>query len=82
MFHVVHPTQEPLDLMAQLIEAVTPPKGIVLDPFLGSGTTALAAKQHHRPFIGIEAGPDHFKTAKKRIRNRGACSRSRRHRLS
>src|SRR5690606_38007619 len=49
-----HPTVKPIALMEYLIKLVTPPEGIVLDPFLGSGTTALAALNLGRFFIGIE----------------------------
>lgn len=49
-----HPTQKPEKLMAKLILASCPPGGLVLDPFLGSGTTAVAARKLGRGFIGIE----------------------------
>ncbi len=49
-----HPTVKPLDLMRWLVRLVTPPGGLVLDPFLGSGTTAEAARLEGFPCIGIE----------------------------
>jgi site-specific DNA-methyltransferase (adenine-specific) len=50
----VHPTVKPTDLMRHLVRLVTPPGGIVLDPFLGSGTTALAAEMEGFGWVGIE----------------------------
>lgn len=51
---VFHPTQKPLDLMKTLIELTTLEGHTVLDPFCGSGTTLLAAKELGRNFLGIE----------------------------
>src|SRR5690606_9388776 len=64
-----HPTVKPVKLMEYLIKLVTPPKGIVLDPFLGSGTTAIAALNTGRYFIGIEKEKKYVDIAKKRIAN-------------
>lgn len=50
----MHPTVKPIDLMAWLVRLVTPPGGIVLDPFAGSGSTLVAAKREGFGFIGIE----------------------------
>ena len=47
----------------------TPTGGIVLDPYLGSGATALACKKTGRSFIGIELNPEYVKIAEKRIEN-------------
>jgi len=63
-----HPTVKPIALMEYLIKLVTPPKGIVLDPFLGSGTTAVAAKQLGFNYIGIEKEPEYIKIAEARIK--------------
>lgn len=49
-----HPTVKPTDLMAWLIKLVTPPNGVVLDPFAGSGSTLVAAKREGFNFLGIE----------------------------
>src|SRR5690625_549245 len=49
-----HPTVKPTDLMAWLIKLITPPNGVVLDPFAGSGSTLVAAKREGFNFIGIE----------------------------
>ncbi len=50
----IHPTVKPLALMRWLVALVTPPGGVVLDPFTGSGTTGIAAMLESRPFLGIE----------------------------
>jgi DNA modification methylase len=63
-----HQTQKPLDLMAKLIRVVCPAGGVVLDPFMGSGSTGVAAIQAGYGFVGIERSPDHFETACRRIR--------------
>jgi len=62
-----HQTQKPLDIMRQLIDVVCPPGGIVCDPFMGSGSTGVAAMQIDRGFIGIERDPAHIETAARRI---------------
>ena len=61
-----HPTQKPLALMAWCIEQAENPQSI-LDPFMGSGTTGVAAIQMGRKFIGIEREPKYFEIACKRI---------------
>lgn len=61
----VHPTEKPVDLLARLIKAV--PGDDVFDPFMGSGSTGVAAIRAGRRFIGCEINPDHFATACKRI---------------
>ena len=63
-----HPTVKPVKLMEYLIKLVCPPNGTVLDPFMGSGTTGMAAKKLKRKFIGIELSTDFFEIAKKRIK--------------
>ena len=64
-----HPTVKPLALMQYLVRLVTPPNGIVLDPFVGSGTTCMAAKKIGRDFIGIEKEPDYVAIAEARIKS-------------
>lgn len=61
-----HPTQKPVDLMAWCINFV-PNAKTILDPFMGSGTTGVAAVQMGRKFIGIEREPKYFEIACKRI---------------
>jgi len=60
-----HPTQKPIGLMVELIRKVAAP--IVLDPFMGSGTTGVAAVKLGRKFIGIEIEPKYFDIAVRRI---------------
>ena len=62
----VHPTQKPLNLMRWCIDIAGNPETI-LDPFMGSGTTGVAAIQMGRKFIGIEREPKYFDIACKRI---------------
>ncbi|HEY7953447.1 MAG TPA: site-specific DNA-methyltransferase [Solirubrobacteraceae bacterium] len=50
----IHPTVKPLELMRWLVRLITPPGGLVLDPFTGSGSTGAAAVLEGRPFLGIE----------------------------
>ena len=61
-----HPTQKPVNLIRMLIEQYCP-EGIVLDPFMGSGTTGVAAKKLGRRFIGIEIDKGYFNIAQRRI---------------
>jgi site-specific DNA-methyltransferase (adenine-specific) len=62
-----HPTVKPLALMRYLVRLITPPGGIVLDPFLGSGTTAVAAIQEGFQCIGIERDEHSYHIAMARI---------------
>ena len=62
-----HPSQKPLDLIAKLILMSTDEGDIVLDPFLGSGTTAVAATQLNRNWIGIERSAEYAELAQKRL---------------
>lgn len=63
----LHPTVKPVDLMAYLVRLVCPPGGTVLDPFLGSGSTGVAAHRLGFDFIGIELSPDYLELARARI---------------
>ena len=63
----VHPTVKPIDLMRWLVRLVTPPGGIVLDPFAGSGTTLVAAQAEQMRAIGIELDAEHCSIARDRI---------------
>lgn len=62
-----HPTVKPTDLMKYLIRMVTPKGGVVLDPFMGSGSTGKACKLEGFDFIGIEMDEEYFLLAKSRI---------------
>jgi DNA modification methylase len=64
-----HPTVKPVSLMAYLCRLVTPPNGIVLDPFMGSGSTGIAAQLEGFRFCGMEMDEDYFKIASARINN-------------
>jgi hypothetical protein len=63
----VHPTVKPIDLMRHLVRLVTPNGGTVLDPFLGSGTTCLAASEEGFRSIGIERELEYLEIAKGRL---------------
>lgn len=62
-----HPTVKPIKLMEYLVRLITPPGGTVLDPFMGSGTTGIAAKNLCFGFVGIERSEEYFEIAKRRI---------------
>jgi DNA modification methylase len=64
-----HPTVKPTDLMLYLIKLVTPVKGVVLDPFMGSGSTGKGAIRGGFDFIGIEREEEYLKIAEARIKN-------------
>lgn len=66
---ILHPSEKPLKIITKLIEKSSNPNNIILDPFLGSGTTAVACKMLNRNFIGIEKNPDYCKIAEKRLAN-------------
>ncbi|MQX35315.1 site-specific DNA-methyltransferase [Roseospira navarrensis] len=63
----VHPTQKPEALLHRIILASSNPGDVILDPFLGSGTTAAVAKRLGRRWIGIEQDPDYIAAARARI---------------
>lgn len=62
-----HPNIKPIGLVARFVKAHTSPGQIVLDPFMGSGTTGVAAVQMGRKFIGIELDHKYFEIACRRI---------------
>jgi adenine-specific DNA-methyltransferase len=62
-----HPTEKPVELMRSMILASTHPNQLVLDSFMGSGTTGVAAIQCGRRFVGIERDPIYFERACRRI---------------
>ena len=62
-----HPTVKPVALMRWLVRLVTPPDGVALDPFMGSGTTGVACVREGRSFIGIEREPEYHAIAEARI---------------
>lgn len=62
-----HPTQKPLELMERFILDATQEKDVVMDCFMGSGTTGVACKRNNRRFIGFEISEEYFEIAKERI---------------
>lgn len=62
-----HPTVKPLNLMRWLVRLITPPGGLVLDPFCGSGSTGAAAVLEHRAFLGVEREQEYAAIARARI---------------
>lgn len=62
-----HPTVKPVDLMRYLIRLITPPGGVVLDPFCGSGSTGCGAVVENMDFIGIDITPEYADIARRRI---------------
>ncbi len=71
----LHPTQKPEALLHRVILASTAPGDIILDPFLGTGTTAAVAKRLHRHFIGIERHPAYVEAAWGRLQAQTAAPR-------
>ncbi len=67
----LHPTQKPVGVLAPLIEAFCEPGGLVLDPFCGSGSTPVAARDVGRDYLGIELDGKHYRTACARLRENG-----------
>lgn len=65
--HDIHPTQKPIELFSYLLNASTNEGDVILDPFMGSGTTCVAAIRQKRHYIGIELDPHYYEVAKKRI---------------
>jgi site-specific DNA-methyltransferase (adenine-specific) len=72
----LHPTQKPVQSLKPLISAFTKPGDIVLDPFSGSGSTLVAARELGRRFIGIDLDPDHHRTATARLKEQPALTAS------
>jgi site-specific DNA-methyltransferase (adenine-specific) len=77
---VGYPTQKPLALLELLVRACSPPGGLVLDPFCGSGTTLVAAQALGRRFLGVDSGADAVAVSSKRCgitagqREQGPCT--------
>jgi site-specific DNA-methyltransferase (adenine-specific) len=62
-----HPTQKPLEIIERMVKASCPPGGVVLDLFMGSGTTALAARRCGRQFVGFELNPEYCAIINERL---------------
>lgn len=67
MGNKLHPTEKPVELMRELIEQSTNEGDIVLEPFMGSGSTIIACKQVNRNYVGIEIDEQYFKVAQYRL---------------
>jgi DNA modification methylase len=65
----IHPTVKPVSLMSYLCRLITPPGGTILDPFMGSGSTGIAALLEGFNFIGMDLDPEYIKIAESRIKN-------------
>ena len=63
-----HPAEKPVALLVQIVTLIAPAGAVVLDPFMGSGSTGVAALQSGRRFVGIEVDPHYFEIACARIR--------------
>ena len=66
----IHPTQKSLKVMEEIIKIHTNENDVILDPFMGSGTTGVACVINHRKFVGVEVNPEYFKIAEERIKNK------------
>jgi site-specific DNA-methyltransferase (adenine-specific) len=68
-----HPSQKPLALIERIVKSSSAPGDLVVDPFLGSGTTAVAAQKLGRRWIGIEADAEYVAMARQRLESSGAA---------
>ncbi|MFH0948040.1 MAG: site-specific DNA-methyltransferase [Elusimicrobiota bacterium] len=64
-----HPTQKPLDIIERIIKVSSPENGVVLDPFMGTGTTAIAGKKNNRNYVGFEINAEYCRIIEKRLKN-------------
>lgn len=67
--HSNHPTEKPLELIKRFVSVSSNPGDLVVDPFMGSGTTAVACRETGRRFIGYEINPEYIKMARTRLRS-------------
>ena len=66
---IKHPTQKPIRLLRRIILGLSNPNDLILDPFLGTGTTSVAAKELGRKSIGIEINKDFLQSSLERLNN-------------
>jgi len=63
-----HPTQKPLEIIERMVKASCPKNGVVFDPFMGTGTTAIACLANDRQYVGFEINKDYYKIIINRIK--------------
>ena len=68
-----HPTQKPLEIIERMVKASCPKNGIVFDPFMGTGTTAIACLANDRQYVGFEINKDYHKLITNRIKKYNSC---------
>ncbi|MBI2459241.1 MAG: site-specific DNA-methyltransferase [Parcubacteria group bacterium] len=68
-----HPTQKPLEIIERMVKASCPKNGVVFDPFMGTGTTAIACLKNDRQYIGFEINKDYYKVIINRIKKHDSC---------
>ena len=69
----IHPTQKPLGIIERMIKASCPKNNIVFDPFMGTGTTAIACLANDRQYVGFEINKDYYKIIMNRIKKHNSC---------
>jgi site-specific DNA-methyltransferase (adenine-specific) len=68
-----HPTQKPLEIIERMVKASCPKNGIIFDPFMGTGTTAIACIANDRQYVGFEINKDYHKLIMSRIKKYNSC---------
>ncbi len=68
-----HPTQKPLEVIERMVKASSPKNGVVLDPFMGTGTTAIACLANNRHYVGFEINKNYYKIIENRIKRYNSC---------
>lgn len=68
-----HPTQKPLEIIERMVKASCPKNGVVFDPFMGTGTTAIACLKNDRQYVGFEINKDYHKVIMNRIKRHNSC---------
>lgn len=66
----IHPAEKPVELLERFVRVSCPENGVIFDPFMGSGSTGVAAIQNNRNFIGVEKDDAYFELASKRLKER------------
>ena len=64
----IHPAEKPVDFLEHFVRVSCPAEGVIIDPFLGSGSTAMAAIQNGRHCVGIEKANEYYELAKSRVK--------------